>query len=278
MYADMKQQRLQVKHSKNPDDKKLSDALKLVLNSTYGLLGNKYSTLYNPREQLTVCIIGQCILYELAKRLSSYGTIVQANTDGIAFVPSMDGWKDIIREWEKEFNYTLEEDDYSLWIQRDVNNYIAVGEDGYITTKGGDVARYNKDKFFANNSTRILDIAIVNKLVYNKDILQSLLENLDDPKLFQYILQAGSTYKGTFDSGDNQYNKINRVFACKGQGVKLMKKRQDDGLVHFADSPDRMWVFNEDLGKLDPAEFRDKLDLNWYYKLISKKLEAWPKP
>ena len=48
-----------------------------------------------------------------------------------------------------------------------------------------------------------LDIALVNHLVHGEDIYQTLLENVKNPHLFQYILKAGNTYKGSFD----QYGK-----------------------------------------------------------------------
>ena len=44
---------------------------------------------------------------------------------------------------------------------------------------------------FGNNNARILDIALVDHLVHGKDIYQTLLDNLDKPHLYQYILKAG---------------------------------------------------------------------------------------
>ena len=246
-YEQMKEQRIEIKHK----DKLLSDALKLVLNSVYGNLKNQYSTLNNPRASMTVCVHGQIVLYELCKRLSNYATIININTDGVAFTTDNDAYKEIWKEWEKEFNLILEEEQYDLFIQKDVNNYIAVknmklkDEEGKvlakdnIKVKGGDVSRYMKDNLFANNNTRIVDIAIVDYLVNGIDVLDTLLNNLDKPYLYQYILQAGPTYKGTYDDEDTKYNKINRIFASKKGGLLLQKKRQDDGLVRFADAPEK---------------------------------------
>lgn len=271
LYKEMLLQRVAVKHT----NEALSDALKLILNSVYGNLKNKYSLLYNPRASLTVCIYGQIALYDLCRRLSPYATIININTDGVAFVPFDDRYKLVQEQWEKDFTLNLEEESFDEWIQKDVNNYIAVRDDGRLITKGGDVSRYSRDKLFSNNSTRIVDIAIVEKLLNGIDPIETLINNLDKPLLFQYILQAGNTYKGTFDTEDRQYNKINRVFAVKRDGVQLQKKRQDDGLVRFADAPESMLVFNHDLDELDLSEFKDKLDLNHYYKLINKKLGLW---
>ena len=53
--------RIEIKHIDNI----LSDALKLILNSVYGNLNNKYSILFNPKAAKSVCVYGQIALYEL---------------------------------------------------------------------------------------------------------------------------------------------------------------------------------------------------------------------
>ena len=65
--------------------------------------------------------------------------------------------------------------------------------------KGADVNRYLEDSLFRNNNARIFDIALSINLVYDKDILETIRENLNKPHLFQYILKAGHTYQGTSD-------------------------------------------------------------------------------
>lgn len=267
-YQDILNQRIEIKHK----DKVLSDALKLILNSVYGNLKNKYSLLNNPKAAVSVCAYGQIALYELCKRLSPFATIININTDGVAFIPHSDDYKLVWTEWEKDFNLTLEEDDFDLFIQKDVNNYIAKkGND--LTCKGGDVTRYHSDALFKNNNSRILDIAMVNKLVHGKDVLDTLLEHLDEPHLYQYILQAGGTYQGTYDNEDKKHERVNRVFASKEDGFCLFKKRQDDGMVRFADAPLKMFLWNDDCDKLE--NFERIVDLNHYYQIITKRLERW---
>ncbi|MBW8383103.1 MAG: hypothetical protein K0M69_11360 [Youngiibacter sp.] len=276
LYKELKDKRIKVKHS----DKALSDALKLVLNSVYGNLKNQYSLLNNPNASITVCTYGQIALYTLCKALSQVADIININTDGVIFSTDTDDYKKIAKEWEKEFNLTLEEDTYDLFIQKDVNNYIAVkGEYSKfrgaesIKCKGGDVSRYSHDSLFSNNNTRILDIALVDHLVYGKDVLDTLLENLDRPRLYQYILQAGSTFEGTFDDKGNQYNKINRVFATKKGDLVLQKRRYDGALIRFPDAPERMYLWNDDCDSIE--NFNRIIDLNHYYQIIKSRLERW---
>lgn len=266
-YSKIKTDRLAVKHT----DKVQSDALKLILNMVYGLLKNQYSSLYNPKAALSVCVYGQIALYVLCKRLSTVGTIVNINTDGVGFIPH-GNFEHIWHEWEKEFNMTLEEDSFDTFIQKDVNNYIGV-KDGKVKVKGGMVSRYSSEALFKNNSARILDIALVGKLLYNKSVIDTLTENLDHPELYQYILQAGHTYQGTFDEAGNQYNKINRIFPTKTGELQLYKKRKDDGLVSFPDMPERMFIWNDDVLKLEG--FHKIVDLNHYAQVVEKRLEQW---
>lgn len=266
--------RLELKHA---GKKKEQAPYKLILNSTYGLLNNKYSQLNNPCLAYSICVNGQIAVYELAKRLANVGAkVININTDGVAYTISGDMDQRVKEQWEKEFNLKLDVDYFKHWIQKDVNNYIAVTDKDEIKVKGGDVNKYHDNRFFANNDIRITHIALVDYLVYGKRIDETLTENIDNPLLFQYILQAGGTYKGVVraDEPDNLLStKINRIFACKDDGIEILKKRQDDGLVKFADTPKSMYLYNDDLK--DFYNFKDVVDLQWYYDLIQKNLKRW---
>ena len=162
-YKNILDRRIEIKHV----NEILSDALKLILNSVYGNLNNKYSTLFNPKACLSVCIYGQIALYDLCKKIAPFVTILNINTDGVAFIPHDEAYIFAYKEWEHEFKLQLEEKDFDQLIQKDVNNYIAVKGDKIIC-KGGDVNRYEKDSFYRNNNARILDIALVNHLLYGQ--------------------------------------------------------------------------------------------------------------
>lgn len=269
IYQDMLLERIDIKHK----DRVLSDALKLVLNSVYGNLKNKYSILFDPLKSVSVCIYGQIALYALCERLSETCNIININTDGVAFTTESDDYIDIWKQWEKDFVLTLEEDNYDRFIQKNVNNYIAVEGDD-ITVKGGDVSRYHYDADFANNNARIIDIAIVDYLLYGVDPLNTIQKHADNPLLFQYILQAGRTYQGTIDDDKNEYQKINRVFATnKDDSICLYKHRHDGGLVRFPNTPQKMFLWNDEISKLE--NFADIVDLSHYYNIIVEKLEQW---
>ena len=278
-YDQMRLERVAIKHT----DPVKAGALKLILNSVYGNFKNRYSALNNPYASATVCIYGQIALFSLCRELSKAGyKVINANTDGVVYLedPELnDRDEEICAEWEKEFDsYKLDTDFYSQWIQRDVNNYIAVEENGKITVKGGDVNKYQTNKYFSNNSARIVQIAMVDHLVYGKPILNVFDEHLDEPMLWQYILKAGSTYKGVQNKEGEWQNKVNRVFACiddpRIPHTKLYKIRWDDGQVNFPDVPELMYVWNDDVSKL--THFKQIIDREYYLHLVKEKLKGWP--
>jgi hypothetical protein len=250
----------------------LAEALKLILNSVYGNLNNKYSILFNEMACLSVCLYGQIALFDLCRRLAPFADIVNINTDGVAFIPHSDLYERVVEGWQQDFLMELEPKEFDLFLQKDVNNYIAVKGEKLIC-KGGDVNRYQKDAFFKNNNARILDIALVDKLVYGKPIELTLTENIDKPHLYQYILKAGNTYQGTFDEKGNDYQKVNRIFAAKEENLCLYKRRHDEGLVKFADAPNDMMIWNRDCEQIEDLE--EKLNLNHYKQILDKRIERW---
>jgi hypothetical protein len=267
-YRSILLKRIQVKHK----DETLSDALKLILNSVFGNLNNRYSLLYNPCAALSVCVYGQIALFALCKYMEPFVEIININTDGIAFIPHDSQYIQAYQAWQDEFQLFLEEKVFDILVQKDVNNYIAVQGEKYIC-KGGDVSRYEKDALFKNNNARILDIALCESLVHGRDYFDVIYENQDKPHLFQYILNTSSKYLGTFDEAGQRYNKVNRVFASREEGFCLYKKRFDGGLVKYADAPQHMFLHNEDCKEID--DFEGKIDLKHYYNIVKKRMERW---
>ena len=278
VFRGIKDERARIKHT----EPVRQEALKTIINSISGLLKSEYSLLYNPKASVTMCAIGQIVLYDLGKRLAPTCTIVQLNTDGVAFVPHTDDYKYICEQWEKDHNFQLEEDFYEVLIQKDVNNYIAKKPDkilpdktvkkGSIKCKGSDVNNYHKDAWKKPNITRVVDIAIVDYLLYGTPVLDTMLENLDKPHLFQYVLHTGGTYDGTFDTEGNQYNKVNRVFATK-KGDFCVYKKKGETLAKFPNAPNLMYLWNRDTSEIE--NFGKIVDLNHYYDILLKKLEKW---
>jgi len=106
-----------------------ADSLKIVINGSFGKLGNKYSTLFAPQLMLQVTITGQFALLMLVEVLVLNGIeVVSGNTDGIVLKyhkRDHEKVRAIISEWEERTAYKTEETRYAAIYSRDVNNYIA---------------------------------------------------------------------------------------------------------------------------------------------------------
>jgi len=286
--------RERVGHKKT--NKPLAAAEKIVINSVYGLLDAKFSAFYNHYAANAIRFYGQCALYKLAKQISQYATIVQLNTDGMAYQASPENQSKveaIYKAWSAEQGLNLERSHFTKIIQKDVNNYIAIKDGGHLKVKGKDVARYDKNMFFRNNSTRIVDKAVTNYFVNGVPVEKTVNDNLDKPLLFQFVLQAGNTFAGTFDQNGKKYNKVNRVFAGLPDNkdtVQLLKKYAPTNLdkagkprnpVKYATAPENMLVHNE---PLDDVHEIEGLDVQFYVDLCNNALRNWetggdaPKP
>lgn len=118
----------------------VSDSLKIVINGTFGKLGNVYSCLYAPELLTQVTVTGQLSLMMLIEMIELVGIpIVSANTDGIVIKCPVDRYADLEAQiiiWEELTGFTTEETRYAGLYSRDVNNYIAVKLDGECKTKG----------------------------------------------------------------------------------------------------------------------------------------------
>ena len=117
-----------------------SNTKKITLNGSFGKLGSRYSIFYAPTEMIQVTITGQLALLMLIERMELAGIpVVSANTDGIVLkCPRSHEWvaDDIIAWWEQTTGFSTEETRYKALYSRDVNNYIAIGEDDSVKLKG----------------------------------------------------------------------------------------------------------------------------------------------
>lgn len=116
------------------------DSLKITINGSFGKLGSKYSVLYSPDLLIQVTVTGQLCLLMLIERMELSGiTVVSANTDGIVTkCPKhlIETRNAIVKQWELETQFETESVRYKVLASRDVNNYIAIKEDGEAKTKG----------------------------------------------------------------------------------------------------------------------------------------------
>ena len=137
VYAEVVKQRVQAKRD---GDKVLDASLKIVINSVFGKLSNRYSCVFSPYHGIAVTMTGQLSLLKLIEKLEKVeGSVISANTDGLVCLVDdsvQHDFDNAKREWESATGFNLEETLYESIHIRDVNNYLAFKLDGTHKGKG----------------------------------------------------------------------------------------------------------------------------------------------
>ena len=275
IYADMLEKRMKAKKS---GDKATANALKLVANTTYGAMLNKYNDLYDPLMGRSVCITGQLFLLELSRHLiaeCSTLRIVQLNTDGImvSFDESeYDKVLAIAKEWEQRTRFELEEDRIKRIVQKDVNNYVEIPYEGDPKIKGGYLVRgiAPAGAFNVNNNARIVAKAIVEYFTKGTEV-EITIGECTDISQFQLIAKAGSKYKEAYhlvDGIQEPVQKVNRVYATTDERYgKLFKvKAENDSTAKIESLPEHCIIDNDNHLTID------MVDKSWYIDLAKKRI------
>lgn len=275
VFEDVLETRMKAKAS---GDKATANALKLVVNTTYGALLNKYNDLFDPLMGRSVCITGQLFLMELAQHL--YADIpdlkiVQLNTDGIMvecdrkYLPKLD---EICDEWQSRTGFELEEDAVVRIAQKDVNNYVEVQEDGKAKSKGGYLVRgiSTVGAFNINNNACIVAAAVKEYLV-NGVPVEDTINWCNDIFQFQLIAKAGVKYREAYHLVDGEkvpVQKVNRVYATKDERYgKLFKvKAENDSTAKIEMLPEHCIIDNDNHLTIDDV------DKTFYIEMAKKRI------
>lgn len=194
VYQDIVMRRLKAKAD---GDTTVADTFKIVLNSSFGKFGSKYSSFYAPQLLIQTTVTGQLALLMLIERLALGGIkTVSANTDGVVLYYPKQKARDvdlITFEWQLDTSYLLEKTVFKSLASRDVNNYIAVKPDGSIKGKGC----FAKTGLSKNPSFNIIYEAVANFIVKGKPIEETITGS-DDIRKFVCLrrVQGGATWGG----------------------------------------------------------------------------------
>lgn len=228
------------------------------------------SPIYDPVRMREVCINGQLMLLQLIEDLEQFD-LIQSNTDGLIYkLPKndFDTFDKIVKDWEKRTKMTMEYDYITYMAQRDVNNYIAVFENGEVERKGGAVKK---------SKTLDYDLPIV------ADAVVEYFVNGVEPEEFimkeKYLAPFMKTYKLSGNYKHALYNdevltdKVYRVFASRSRkdGI-LYKQKEGKNAEKFASCPEHAKIVNSNIqGMLKPRW----LDENWYIKEAWKRIDSF---
>jgi len=198
VYRGIVNRRLKAKLDKNTV---ASDGLKITINGTFGKLGNMYSKLYAPDLLMQVTMSGQLCLLMLIEAIELVGIpILSANTDGIIIGCPPNRYDDLLRvihTWEDTTGFVTEETRYkSIW-SRDVNNYIAVKEDGKCKTKGvySEVGSALNSRLSKNPECQIISDAVQALIAHNKPLRETIWGSTDIRKFVSVRTVKGGAEK-----------------------------------------------------------------------------------
>ena len=275
-FIDIMELRLKYKKEKNP----LQAPLKIVINGSYGqsgagkLLDNGtyklLSPMFDPRRMREVCINGQLMLLQLIEDLEQFD-LIQSNTDGLVYripIEHMDEVKSIVKAWEKRTKMRMEYDYTTLIAQRDVNNYIAVFDNGKIERKGGAV----KESKPCDYDLPIVKDAITEYFVHGIPV-DEYINNVNDLAPFMKTYKLMGSYVRALHGDEQQQGKVFRVFASRSRKDKcLYKQKEGKNPEKFAGCPMRCKIINTDIRGLVVPEWLDK---KWYIEQAKKEIEKF---
>lgn len=264
--------------AKAAGDTAKANALKLVCNTTYGAMLNKYNDLFDPLMGRSVCVSGQLYLLELAE--NCYQNIpglkiVQLNTDGIMVLCHKDQLKlldEICDEWQKRTHFDLETDSVVKIAQKDVNNYVEVQPGGKSKSKGGYLVRgiAPAGAFNINNNACIVATALKEYFV-NGTPVEETINGCEELSQFQIIAKAGVKYKEAYhlvDGEKESVQKVNRVYATADERYgKLFKvKAEDDSTAKIEMLPEHCIIDNDNQLTIND------IDKSFYIEMAKKRI------
>ena len=271
-YREIRDTRFKLKRENNPIEK----SLKLVLNSAYGACMDVNNDLYDPRQGTAICVNGQLLLLDLIEKVElEFGDkaqFIQGNTDGVMFKfeskEAVDKYLDICKKWCLRTKMELEHDFIKKIIQKDVNNYIYIKEDGSVKSKGA----YVKKLSMLDNDLPIVNKAIKEKLINNIDV-ETTINNAKELIDFQKCVKITGKYSHALHNNKEIDLKVVRVFASLyASDSAIMKIKPDNRLEKIANTADRVFIDNDNIiGKDVPY----KLDKSWYISLAKDRIDSF---
>ncbi len=238
-------------------------ALKLAGNGVYGKSNDKHSPFFDPQYTMAITINGQLLLTWLAEQLAKIDGVklIQANTDGVTLFAERTKREEIMtlcRAWEATTRLKLEDANYRMMAIRDVNNYIAVDQNGkvkeknaYLTAQPGD---RNPTGWHQDLSSLVIPKAAQAALIHGTDPMKFIWDHTD-PFDFMRRLKVQKTSRVLLGGVDQQ--KICRYYiGLRGdQLVKVMPPER-----HKGKTEDR--YFDIDKG-WNAAMCNDATDFDW---------------
>jgi hypothetical protein len=254
--------------------KVIADSLKITINGTFGKLGNMYSVIYAPDLLIQVTLTGQLSLLMLIERMElACIPVVSANTDGIVMrvpVQKEAEFEAIVKQWEKDTNYTTEETQYKVLMSRDVNNYIAIKMDDTTKNKGtfanpwstpNNIFRLHK------NPVNMICTEAIEQYITKHIPYERTIRECEDITRFATVRDA----KG----GGVKVDSEGRTVLFMGKMLRWYYAKDEGGEIVYAKSGNKVARSEGAKPMMDlPATFPDDVDYDWYIKEVEDMLTA----
>lgn len=256
--------------------KKEREPYKRQCNIVYGASGDPTNALYDPLMRNLVCVFGQVFFIDLIDKIEDIAQILNSNTDGIFFKVKKKDLPELYRRieaWEDRTKLKMEYAEYTKFVSKDVNNYVAVMTNGKLHAKGAYVKELNDLDY----DLPIVNQAVKDYIIYGIRVEDTILGCREFRK-FQKVVKLSNKYEWvehengcrntkfdnkayrTFASLDNSDG---RLMACRVTEKGLEKKK-------FGGTADHCFIFNDDLNDVSIPK---KLDYQWYIDLAYKRLD-----
>lgn len=253
---------------------------KIILNSTYGLSNDENSFLYDPQFTMSITINGQLslsMLYEMICEEIPNAVPLMQNTDGLeTMIPReyVDKYMEICARWEKITSLQLEHDKYSKIVLGDVNNYIAVTEDGKSKCKGR--FEYQNLALHKNKSFLIIPKALHAYFVEGIKPEKFISENLN---IFDFC--GGVKIKGDWrfeeqyiEQGVYKEKPLQETirYFISNSGSKIMKRNNSDGRDIQVEAG--KWLQTVYISHVEQPISEYDINYDYYLSKIRKEIES----
>jgi len=205
-------------------------AKKLLMNSSFGKLKDKFSYLFDQKALYTVTVTGQILLLKIIDMIIESGIeyeLINANTDGIFLKTkksNIEKLLEISRAWEKLTGVMLDAEYFTAWYQYSVNEYYAVQDSGKIKSKGTRCI-YNPDVSKKLPVSKIVKVATFEYLHKGIDPMETLKSctNISD-----FLVSANST---DFEQNGVElgYKALRVVYSESGSPITALKNDNVNG-------------------------------------------------
>lgn len=255
--------------------KKEREPYKRQCNIVYGASGDPTNALYDPLMRNLVCVYGQVFFIDLIEKIEDIAQILNSNTDGIFFKVKKKDLPELYRrieKWEERTQLKMEYAEYTKFVSKDVNNYVAVMTSGKLHCKGAYVKELNDLDY----DLPIVNEAVKNYIVYGYSVEDTIL-GCRELRKFQKIVKLSNKFEWVEHEhgckSTKLVNKAYRTFASRDNSDKrLMACRMTSKLERkkFGGTSDNCFILNDDL---NGVPIPSKLDHQWYIDLAYKRLE-----